>query len=159
MKKRKNRSQQIKDGQVGQTTDTELYSGIGYKGKSVDRPFNRPVIMVATNRKNEVAIVKVTHTPKGKKIRGGFRGDTKATFRPYVETKDKRRKPLKANKQVKMTGENVGKTTLRDILTKCFRGNKSYAYENRKRVRIMKGRKKPIKARKHNNTEKYKQRK
>jgi len=136
----KNKSRWIKDGCIGQTSDKSFHGAKDYKGKPTDKPFNRPFVVVATNKKDEMAVVKITHSPKGKRLKHGLRGHD-SRIRPYVFTQDEDCKPIKPGTKFKLRKERLSKDDLRKVQRSSFRGNRNQAVKNRNQVRKMKGRK------------------
>jgi len=88
--KRKNVSQRVPNGRTMQTRDEFLESGKNYKKPGYEsKGFYREVIVIDSNRENELVVVK--GSTKGKPIDGL----NKTKFKPFVETKDNEGKPIK----------------------------------------------------------------
>ena len=91
---RKNVSRKIKNGTTLQTRDEYLESGKNYKKPGYEKKGNyRKVVVVDSNRNNELAVVKLS--TKGKRIQK----EKKTRFKPFVETKDNENKPIKVGKK------------------------------------------------------------
>jgi len=143
-KRKKNRSRCIKDGTILQTRDDYLDSGKNYQGKPgyPKKALYRPVAVVASNRNDELAIVKITSNSKAKKLPDGLRGRP-AWFRPIVETKDNEGKPIKRGFKFwpNRSQEKLSTDNLRKVQRTSFRGNRKQNQDNRKKIRTMKGKK------------------
>lgn len=88
--KRKNVSQRVPNGRTIQTRDEFLESGKNYRKPGYEnKGYYREVIVIDSNRENELAVVK--GSTKGKSIDGL----NKTKFKPFVETKDNDGKPIK----------------------------------------------------------------
>ena len=130
----KNVSKTIKPGRRVQTRDDYLESGIEYvkPGYENGKCGNyRIALVVATNKNDELAIVKLTTKKKNSKQLN----DTIANFKPYVETKDNEHKPLKKGKKVNVLNKSFSK---RDTVT-VIKETVKYP-KNRTKIREMKGR-------------------
>ena len=109
-KKRKNVSQKIRNGTTLQTRDEYLESGKSYKKPGYEKKgLYRKIVVVDSNREDELAIVKLT--TKGKhKI-----SNSKSTYKPIIETTDNKSKPIKVgakfkvNKHTKIDNAEVNK--------------------------------------------------
>jgi hypothetical protein len=142
MSKKKNKSKTIKDGTIVQTNDRHLYSGRNYGGKFGEDPKknNRPTVVVASNRKNELALVKITHSKQGQKLQDGFHKDKNSGFRPNVETKDNYGKKIRLGEKFEVNPKrSISKRDLRTMQKEVFSKSK-YSQRNRSRVRKIKGR-------------------
>ena len=90
--KTKNVSSTIPNGRTLQTRDEyfegqKRYRKPGYKGKGN----YRKVVVVDSNREDDLAVVKLTKSGKGKDVPG----IKKSKYRPFVETKDDTGKPIR----------------------------------------------------------------
>jgi hypothetical protein len=145
--KNKNRSKTIKDGTIVQTNDRNLYSGRNYIGKPSENPKknNRPAVVVGSNEKDELALIKITHSKKGKRLKDGVRGQrSKSRFKPIVETMDNDGKFIRIGEkfEISIPSERLSKRDLKKMERHSFRRtNKRVVNENRKRMRWLKGRK------------------
>ena len=87
MSKRKNISKSIPIGRTLQTRDEFLESGKGKENIKPDHPSEfdlyRTSVIVDSNRKDELAIIKLTTSEKGKRLKKYRNG--KSRFRPYIE--------------------------------------------------------------------------
>lgn len=110
----------------------------------------RIAIVIDSNRKNELAVVKLTTTEKGEKIKDYDKGISR--YRPYVYTKDSQGKAIKVTlkKEIKektarrdpvfeldSKRRNMSKRQVDQIKKDCIKKR-----ENRKELRKLKGRKK-----------------
>ncbi len=96
--KRKNVSQKIPNGRTLQTRDEFFFGDTkyrkpGYEGKGL----YRIVVVIDSNRKDELAVVKLTTSKKGKNLPDYQKG--KSNYRPYVRTKDDENKPIKVGEK------------------------------------------------------------
>lgn len=140
--KNKNVSQKVPNGRTVQTRDEYFegqknYRKPGYGKKGV----YRKAVVVDSNRKDELAVVKLTTSKKGKTL--DYKSG-KSKYRPFVITKDDKGKPIKLGK--KFVGNSpkadVSKKEVNKIKKDLFRGeSKKTSKDNRKRVRELKGRK------------------
>jgi hypothetical protein len=143
MRKNKNRSKKIKDGTILQTRDNHLWSGRNYSGKSNSKKNNkldRPVTVVASNRSDDLAVIKITHSPKGTKLKDGVRGHSSG-FKPFVETLDNTGSRIKQGAKFQPTKDKLTKMDLLIVNKLVFKKSRQ-ARENRRRVRTLKKRKK-----------------
>lgn len=95
MSRKKNISKNIPNGRTFQTKDNYFYGAESYRKPNV-RGHYRRVVVVDSNRKNELAVVKLTTSKKGIPIKSYRQG--KSRIRPFVETRDFRNQPIKRNK-------------------------------------------------------------
>ena len=137
--KRKNVSQIVPNGRTMQTRDEFLESGknyqkLGYKNKG----YYREVIVIDSNRENELVVVKGSTKEKS------IDGLNKTKFKPFVETKDNNGKPIKIgikfieNKPQK----DLNKHQVNQIKKELFRNSsKSLIKQNKYKVKKIKKRK------------------
>ena len=141
-KKNKNVSQKVPNGRTVQTRDEYFegqkdYRKSGYGKKGV----YRKAVVVDSNRKDELAVVKLTTSKKGKPL--DYKSG-KSKYRPFVVTKDDKGKPIKLGKKFVENSPkaDVSKKEVNKIKKDLFRGeSKKTSKDNRKRVRELKGRK------------------
>ncbi len=141
MSRKKNISKKIPNGRTFQTKDNYFYGAENYRKPNV-RGHYRRVVVVDSNRKNELAVVKLTTSKKGKSISTYKKG--KSRYRPFVFTKDFRNKPIKRNRYFIENNKtnDLGKHEVREIKRMCFKtAPRSLVKENRKVVRNLKNRK------------------
>lgn len=139
-KSNRNVSQTIPNGRRIQTRDDYLESGENYQKPGYEQKGNyRGAIVVDSNKKNELVIVKLTTSKKGKRVPG----NNKSKYRPYVETKDEKGDPIKLGKKFipNSPKKDLSKSAVSKIKQEVFRKSGTAA-ENRKKVRKMKGREK-----------------
>ena len=140
MTKRKNISKTIPNGRTVQTRDEYFegdssYRKPGYEAKGL----YRKGVVVDSTRDDEVVLVLLTKSKKGKEI-----PDVKVSkYRPYVETLDDEGKPIKLGSKFKENKANkdISKKSIASIKKETFKDS-ARALENRKKVRELKGRKK-----------------
>ena len=86
-RKNKNVSQNIPNGRVLQTRDEFFEKQGSYKKPDYENKGNyRGAVVVDSNRKNELAVVKLTTSKKGTVLKEYKKGKSK--YRPFIETKD-----------------------------------------------------------------------
>ena len=135
--RRKNISQKIPNGRTLQTRDEFLegqgkYRKPGYENKGL----YRKVVVVDSNRADELAVVKLTTSNQGTPLPDYQQGKSK--YRPFIETKDNDNKPIKigkkfhSNKPTKdMSQKDVNQIKRDSVVRK----------DNRDKLRKLKGRK------------------
>ena len=138
MTKRKNVSKSIPNGRTFQTKDNYFYGAVNYKKPNVKGHY-RKVVVVDSNRKNELAVVKLTTSNKGIPISTYKKGKSK--FKPFVETKDFRNRPIKRNKYFieNNKSHDLSKHEISQIKKLAFNYSKN-SYINKQRVRKLKNR-------------------
>ena len=141
--KRKNVSQTIPNRRTLQTRDEYFYGQgdyrkPGYEGKGL----YRKAVIVDSNRKNELVVVKLTTSKQGKNLPNYKDGNS--SFRPFVETMDEKGNPIKFGSKFKentpsadMAKKDVNKIK-KDLFVNSSNRTKK---ENKKEVRKVKGRK------------------
>ena len=140
--KRKNVSQKVPNGRVLQTRDEYLgkenknYRKPNYK----DKGLYRGIVVVDSNREDELVVVKMTTSEKGIKIETYKNGKSK--FKPFVEVTDENGNPIKVGKHYvpKPKKNDLPKAEVTKIKKTVFKTAKT-AKENRKKARRVKGRK------------------
>lgn len=138
---RKNVSLKTPNGRTIQTRDEYFegqknYRKLGYEKKGL----YRKAVVVDSNRKDELAVVKLTTSKKGKSL--DYK-EGKSKYRPFVLTKDDKGKPIKlGSKFVKNSPKaDVSKKEVNKIKKDLFRGKSvKTSKDNRKKVRELKGR-------------------
>ncbi len=141
--KRKNVSQTIPNGRTLQTRDEY----IGEENKKYRKPGYgkkgnyRKVVVVDSNRNDEIAVVKLTTSDRAIPIKGYKNGKSK--FKPFVETKDSDGQPIKIGRKFKENSQSadVPNEEITKIKKRCFKESKN-SEQNREIVHKMKGRKK-----------------
>jgi len=141
--KRKNVSQTIPNGRTLQTRDEY----IGEENKKYRKPGYgkkgnyRKVVVVDSNRNDEVVVVKLTTSENAEPLTGYKSG--KSRFKPFVETTDSNGQPIKIGRKFTENSQSADVPNSEVIKIKkcCFKESKN-AKQNRKSVRKMKGRKK-----------------
>ena len=131
---RKNVSQTIPNGTILQTRDEFFhnegtYRKPGYK----DKGNYRKAVVIDSNRKNELVVVKLI--TKGKDI-----PNSKSRYRPFAETLDNANKRIIIGRKFIYNGESLSKKQVAIIKKDCFT-NPITRYKNKKKVRRIKGRK------------------
>lgn len=135
--KRKNVSQKIPNGRTLQTRDEFLegqgdYRKPGYENKGL----YRKVVVVDSNRADELAVVKLTTSKQGTPLPDYQKGKSK--YRPFIETKDNENKPIKigvkfhSNKPTKDMSQKDVNQIKRDSIKRK---------DNQDKLRKLKGRK------------------
>lgn len=140
--KRKNVSQRIPNGRILQTRDEYLgeenknYRKPGYEGKGL----YRAVVVVDSNRSDEVVVVKLTTSGKGIVIETYKNGKSK--YKPFVEVCDENGNPIKPGKHFvpKPKKNDLPVSEVNKIKKTAFKTAKT-AKTNRQKVRVLKGRK------------------
>ena len=138
-KDKKNVSKRIPNGRTVQTRDEYFDGDAAYRKPGYEKKGNyRKAVVVDSNKKGDLALVKLTTSKKGLPIPG----EKKSKYRPYVETKDDEGKPIRIGKKFspKSKKDDLSKCSIAEIKKKTFRTS-SAATANRRKVRKMKGRK------------------
>lgn len=91
---RKNVSQKILNGTMIHTRDEYLGGAHGFNKNGVTE-YYRQAIVVDSNRKNDLALIKLTLSDKGKSVPGL----KKSKYKPYIETKDNEGRPIRISKK------------------------------------------------------------
>lgn len=146
MSKRKNVSKTIPNGRTLQTRDEFLASGKGKENIKPNHPdkndLYRLSVIVDTNKKNELAIIKLTTSEKGKKLEGYRNG--KSRYRPYIEIRTFDDKAIKIDNEKFVANshkKDVKKSDVNKMKRQALkRAPKQIREENRKRLRKLKGR-------------------
>lgn len=146
--KRKNVSQRIPNGRTLQTRDEFLASGKGKTNIKPDHPnprdLYRTIAVVDSNRKNELAIVKLTTSEKAKKTLPNYR-DGKSKYKTYVEVYDNSGKRIKIDGRKFIINEpsrDLTKAEVNKIKKDALKkAPKPIRTDNRKKIRKLKGRK------------------
>lgn len=135
--KRKNVSQKIPNGRTLQTRDEffegqEKYRKPGYENKGL----YRKVVVVDSNRADELAVVKLTTSKQGTALPDYQQGKSK--YRPFVATKDDENKPIKVGKKFlpNKPQKDVSQKDVNQIKKDSIKRK-----DNRKKLRELKGRK------------------
>ncbi len=144
--KRKNVSQKVRNGTTLQTRDEFLESYDGQNNIKPNHPnkndLYRRVVVVDSNRKDELAVVKLT--TKGKHKLATYENG-KSTYKPIVETKTNKGKSIKIdgakfvkNKSKKDLSEQSVNKIKKDALKKA---SSKTRFENKSKLRKLKNRK------------------
>ena len=139
-KKKKAVSDSIPNGRTVQTRDEYFEGNANYRKPGYENKGNyRKAVVVDSNQKDELALVKLTTSGKGRAVPG----QKKSKYRPFVETKDDEGKPIRLGKKFipNEPKKDLSKHAVSEIKKRTFRKS-SKAAENRKKVREMKGRQK-----------------
>ena len=142
--KRKNVSQTIPNGRTLQTRDERFEGQKNYRKPGYEKKGNyRKVVVVDSNRDDELAVIKLTTSKKGKTLETYQKGKSK--YRPFVETKDDEGKPIKAGKKFKMNkpSKDIPPAEISKIKKETFKTARQ-APKNRKLVRQIKNDKKGV---------------
>ena len=133
-KKNRNISQNIQNGTILHTRDEYIYGSENYRKPGYANKGNyRKVGVVDSNKNNHLAVVKLT--TKGKQLPG-----EKTTYKPFVETLDDEGKPIKIGPKFISRGAKLSKQAVSTIKKDSFKDSKT-SKTNRRKVRVMKGRK------------------
>lgn len=146
MSKRKNISKTIPNGRTIQTRDEFLASGKGKENIKPDHPdkndLYRLSVIVDTNRKNELAIIKLTTSKKGKKLEGYRNGESR--YRPYIEISTSDGQAIKIDNKnfvANSPKKDVKKSDVNKMKRRVLkRAPKPIREENRKLLKKLKGR-------------------
>ena len=138
MAKRKNVSQKIPNGRTLQTRD-EFFEGAGdYRKPGYEnKGLYRKVIVIDSNRFDDLVVVK--GSTKGLKIQG----EKKTRFKPIVETKDNKGKPIRIGKKFKENNsrKDLSRQQINQIKKEVYKNSHNLTIEtNRKKTRKLKGR-------------------
>ncbi|MBQ9713702.1 MAG: hypothetical protein IJV83_00075 [Clostridia bacterium] len=139
-KKRKNVSPTIPNGRTVQTRDEFFFGQKNYRKPGYEKKGNyRKAVVVDSNKKNELALVKLTTSEAGKSIPGS----KKSKYRPFVETKDNEGQPIKLGKKFipNPPKSDLSMHAVSEIKKDAFRDSKK-AKKNRSKVRELKEREK-----------------
>ena len=135
MSKKKNISSRVPNGTRLQTRDDYLKDGINTKAS---RGNYRPVVVIDSNKKDELAVIKVTHSSKRKKI-NGFDGNS--GIRLYIHIEDDEGNPIKVGRKFIKKGAGIGKKEANKIKKKAIkRAHPKIKKDNREKLRKLKGR-------------------
>lgn len=136
-KPKRNASQNIPNGRTLQTRDEYLQDGKGYtKPGKENSGLYRKVVVVDSNKNNELAVVKLTTSEKGQVLTGYKTGKSK--YRPYVQTRDDEDNPIKIGQKFheNKPQHNVTRASVNTIKKDLIKKPK-----NREQLRRLKGRK------------------
>ena len=131
--KRKNVSQKVRNGTTLQTRDEFLESGKNYKKPGYEnKGLYRKVVVVDSNRKDELAVVKLS--TKGKHKVSNYKNN-KSTYKPIIETKDNKSKPIKIGTKFKKNkdSDSISKSSINKIKKDCLVKTKSKTKKNNAR--------------------------
>lgn len=104
MSKNKNKSKKVPNGTIVRTRDEHFRGGYEKPGYGNKGDY-RGAIVVDSNKKDELALIKMTTSKKGRRM-----PETKGSrYRPYIETKDDKGKAIKENKKFKIKRDRSGK--------------------------------------------------
>ncbi len=135
---RKNISNKIDNGTIVHTRDSHLNKN-GYD-KPDKKGLYRMTVVVDSNKKDELALVKLTTSKKGTPLPNYKNGKSK--YKNFIETKDKNGKPIKLTKAKKNDNEvafvkgsktkNMSKADANNIKINCIKDKKT-GKQNRKK--------------------------
>lgn len=139
-RKNKNVSKRVPNGRTVQTRDEFFFGHKNYRKPGYEHkgPYRKAVV-VDSNKRDELAVVKLTTSPKGRSIVG----EKKSKYKPFIETLDDDGKPIKLGKkfQENPSRKDLSKRAVdaikRDSVTDPVTGKK-----NRARLRKLKNRQK-----------------
>ncbi|MFA5659793.1 MAG: hypothetical protein WC968_00050 [Bacilli bacterium] len=140
-KKNKNVSKKIKNGTTLQTRDEYLGNSKYIKKEHPSKnDLYRKVVVVDSNKNDELAIVKLT-TKGGHGLPNYKKG--KSTYKAFVETESNGKKIIVDNNRFvkNKTNDHLSKEDVVEIKKNVFKNSKSSKL-NRKKIRVLKGRKK-----------------
>lgn len=138
--KRKNVSQKIPNGRTLQTRDEHFEGQKNYRKPGYENKGDyRRVVVVDSNRDDELAVIKLTTSKKGQRLESYQKG--KSHYRPYVETKDEKGNPIKVGENFKInkSSKDVPAKEISKMKKEAFKTARQ-APKNRKRVRKLKNR-------------------
>ena len=134
-KKNRNVSQNIPNGTILQTRDEYIFGSQNYKKPGYQNKGNyRKVAVIDSNRRNDLAIVKL-YSKSGQPLK-----NTASRYKPFVEIMDDTGKRIRIGAKFIDKGQRLSKENVTAIKKDCFT-NSSVKYKNRKKVRVIKGRK------------------
>jgi hypothetical protein len=139
MGKKKNKSNKIPDGRTLQTRDEYFEGQGGYRKPGHKRQdFYRRVVVVDSNRDDELAVVHLTGD-KGIPLKDYAQG--RSGYKPLVKILDDKKKPIKIGYKFRENepSRNVSKQDVIVIKKECFT-NPKVKKENRRKVRRLKQR-------------------
>lgn len=135
---KKNVSKRIPNGRTVQTRDEFFFGHKNYRKPGyAKKGLYRKAVVVDSNSQDELAVVKLTTSPKGRSIVG----EKKSKYKPFIETLDDDGKPIKLGKKFKenKTSKDLSKRDTNaikhDSVTDPVTGKK-----NRARLRKLKDR-------------------
>lgn len=144
----KNISKTIKNGTIVHTRDEYFNSGKNFKKQGYEKKGNyRKAVVVDSNRKDELALVKLTSSkPNNKLVKDiPFYETSESKFKAFIEVEDRNGKPIKIsgrfipNNQGKHYSEKAANAIKKD----CVKNeNRRTRFFNRLQLRLFKGRKK-----------------
>lgn len=132
--KRKNVSQNIPNGTILQTRDEYLCGQKNYRKPGYANKGNyRKVVVIDSNRNNDVAIVKL-YSHSGKEL-----PSKKSRYKPFVETLDDNHQRIKVSRKFVPNGQKLDKTDVLTIKKDSFT-SPTVRHKNKKKVRKIKER-------------------
>ena len=123
-----------------QTRDEYFYGQGKFRKPGYENKANyRKVVVVDSNREDELAVVKLTTSDKGILLPNYKKGKSK--YRPYILTKDEKGQPIKPGRKFvdNPSSEDVSSTDVNIIKKDCI-SNKITGHENRNRLKKLKKR-------------------
>ncbi len=136
MSKKKNISKTVKNGTILQTRDEYLHNEGNYRKPGYKNKGNyRKVIVVDSNRNDELAVVKL-YSKNGTSLVG-----TPSKYKPFVETLDNENNRIKISKKFINNGQKLSNSNVSTIKKDSFTTPK-VRHKNKKKVRRLKGRNK-----------------
>ena len=132
--KRKNVSQTIPNGTILQTRDEYLHEQGNYRKPGYESKGNyRTVVVIDSNRKNHLAIVKL-HSQSGKEL-----PSKKSYYKPFVETLDDKGNRITVSGKFIINGQKLSNKDVIAIKSDSFKSPK-VRHKNKKKVRKLKNR-------------------
>ena len=130
--KNKNVSKTVPTGTILQTRD-EYFQGSGNYRKPgyQNKGLYRKAVVIDSNRFDELAVVKGTTKGIDLKVKEF------ATYKPFIETKDNKGKPIKINKKFKQTNILLPNNKVQEIMTNCL-NNRKTKYQNKQKLKALK---------------------
>ena len=133
-KKNKNVSQSIKNGTIVQTRDEFFQGQKKYRKPGYGNKGNyRKAVVIDSNKNDDLALVKLS-------TKGNPLPDSVSKFKPFVETKDERNKPIRLSFKFIPTNSNLSNHSVAIIKQECFNSAKYYK-KNKSKARALKSRK------------------
>lgn len=139
-KKNKNVSKTIPNGRTLQTRDEYFYGGSNYRKPGYAKKGNyRKVVVIDSNDLDDLAVVKLTTSPKGITL---DYGNGKSKFKPFVSTLDNLGKPIRVGKKFieNKPNKDVSSKDVAKIKRVSFAESQN-SKQNKRLARHLKGRK------------------
>lgn len=125
----------VPNGTILQTRDEYIFGSQNYKKPGYESKGNyRKVAVIDSNKRDDLAIVKL-YSKSGQPLK-----NTPSRYKPFVEIMDDTGKRIRIGAKFIDKGQRLSKENVTTIKKDCFT-NPSVKYKNRKKVRVIKGRK------------------